>query len=68
MQVDALLLDELDPPTDFGPRQLAAVRIVQQRYHSRLPVHLVGRLEPAASGPPPPGSRRGGQGKVFRGR
>jgi len=63
MQVDALLVDYPSPPTDFGPRQLVAFRVVQQNFDSVVPVHVARLSVPPAPGPQ---TARRGRGRGTR--
>ena len=65
MQVDALLLDHPNPPSNSERRQLMAFRIVQQSHNSVFPAHLIGRLSSAPI-PARQTARRGGRGGARR--
>jgi hypothetical protein len=51
MQVDALLVDYPNPPTDFGPWQLVAFHVVQQNFDSVVPARIAHLSVPPTPGP-----------------
>ncbi len=63
MQVDALLVGYPNPPTDFGPRQLVAFRVVQQNFDSVVPTDIAHLSVPLASRPQ---TARRGRGRGAR--
>jgi hypothetical protein len=63
MQVDTLLTDYPNPPTDFGPRQLVAFCVVQQNFDLVVPAHVACLSVPPAPGPQ---TARRGRGRGTR--
>jgi hypothetical protein len=63
MQVDALLADYPNPPTDFGLWQLVAFRVVQQNFDSVVPAHVAHLSVPLA---PQAQTARRGRGRGTR--